>query len=40
MNNHKLNDKFNPKDFEEKLYENWEKNGYFKPSGDCTWGTL
>ncbi len=36
MNNHKLNDKFNPKDFEEKLYENWEKNGYFKPSGDTS----
>ena len=27
---HKLNDKFNPKDFEDKLYENWEKNGYFR----------
>ena len=34
MNHQKLNDKFNPKDFEERLYENWEKNGYFKPSGD------
>ena len=34
MNHHKLNDKFNPKDFEERIYENWEKNGYFKPSGD------
>ena len=31
---HKLNDKYNPKDFEEKLYENWEKKGYFKPSGN------
>ena len=29
--NHKLNDKYNPKDFEEKLYTNWEKNGYFRP---------
>ena len=29
---HKLNDKYNPKDFEDKLYERWEKNGYFKPS--------
>lgn len=29
-NKHKLNDKFNPKDFEDKLYENWEKNGYFR----------
>ena len=33
---HKLNDKFNPKDFEENLYENWEKKGYFKPSDDKT----
>ena len=24
---HKLNEKFNPKDFEDKLYQNWEKNG-------------
>ena len=30
----KLNDKFNPKDFEDRLYEEWEKKGYFKPSGD------
>ena len=29
-----LNDKFNPKDFEENLYEEWEKKGFFKPSGD------
>ena len=36
MNNHILNDKFNPKDFEEKLYEEWEKKGYFRPSGDKT----
>jgi len=34
--NHKLNDKYNPKDFEEKNYENWEKKGYFKPSDDRT----
>ena len=33
---HKLNDKFNPKDFEDRLYENWEKKGYFKPSDDKT----
>lgn len=32
----KLNDKFNPKDFETKLYEKWEENGYFKPSMDKT----
>ncbi len=31
---HKLQDKYNPKEFEEKLYETWEKNGYFKPSND------
>ncbi len=33
---HKLNDKFNPKDFEERLYEEWEKKGYFKPDEDRT----
>lgn len=32
----KLNDKFNPKDFEDRLYEDWEKKGYFKPSMDKT----
>ena len=31
-----LNDKYNPKDFEDKLYEHWEKSGYFKPSMDKT----
>ena len=31
---HKLNDKYNPKDFEDKLYEKWEESGYFKPSMD------
>ena len=34
--NHKLMDKYNPKEFEEKLYEEWEKKGYFKPSMDKT----
>ena len=29
-----LNSKYNPSDFEDELYENWEKNGYFKPSED------
>ncbi len=29
-----LNDKFNPKDFEEEIYTRWEENNYFKPSGD------
>ena len=33
---HTLNDKFNPKDFEDKLYEEWEKSGYFKPTMDET----
>ena len=28
----KLKEKFNPKDFEERIYENWQKKGYFKPS--------
>ncbi len=31
---HKLNDKFNPKDFEDRIYEEWEEKGYFKPSED------
>ena len=28
----KMQDKFNPKDFEEKLYNEWEEKGYFKPN--------
>ena len=28
--------KYNPKDFEEKLYQEWEEKGYFKPSMDKT----
>lgn len=31
---HKIEDKYNPKDFEEQLYNNWEEKGYFKPSMD------
>ena len=31
---HKLNDKYNPKDFEDGLYKKWEEKGYFKPSYD------
>ena len=31
-----LENKYNPKDFEDKLYEEWEKKGYFKPSMDKT----
>ena len=34
--NHKLMDKYNPKEFEEKLYNEWEEKGYFKPSMDKT----
>ena len=29
---HTLENKFNPKDFEDKIYKNWEEKGYFKPS--------
>ncbi len=31
-----MNDKYNPKDFEEKLYDEWETKGYFKPNMDKT----
>ena len=31
-----LNDKYIPKDFEEKLYKEWEANGYFKAKVDKT----
>ena len=31
---HKLNDKLNPKDFEEEIYKGWEESGNFKPSND------
>ena len=33
---HKLNDKLNPKDFEDRIYKDWEEKGYFKPSEDKT----
>ena len=36
MSERKLNDKYNPKEFEEKLYNEWEQKGYFKPSMDKT----
>ena len=29
-----MNDKYNPKDFEDEIYENWMKKEYFKPSQD------
>ena len=34
--NQKLDDKFNPKNFEDRIYEEWEQKGYFKPSMDKT----
>lgn len=34
MSNHVLEGNFNPADFEEKLYKEWEEKGYFKPSMD------
>lgn len=33
---HNLEGKYEPKSFEEEIYKNWEKKGYFKPSGDKT----
>ena len=36
MGKEKLSEKYLPKEFESKLYEEWEKNGYFKPSMDKT----
>ena len=33
---HELEGKYNPKDFEEKWYENWEERDYFKPSENKT----
>ena len=36
MSKEKLNNKYNPKEFEDKLYKNWEEKGYFKPSMDKT----
>lgn len=32
MKNRKLENTYNPQEFEEKLYEKWEEKGYFKPS--------
>lgn len=31
-----LNQKYNPKEFEDKLYKGWEEKGYFKPNMDKT----
>lgn len=32
MKQHKLDGSYNPNKFEEELYDEWEKNGYFKPN--------
>ena len=34
--NHKLMDKYDPKQFEQKLYKEWDEKGYIKPSMDKT----
>ena len=34
--NHNLEGKYEPKGFEEEIYKNWERKGYFRPSGDKT----
>ena len=34
--NHNLDGKYEPHDFEDEIYKNWEEKGYFKPSGDKT----
>lgn len=34
--NRKLMDKYDPKQFEQKLYKEWDEKGYFKPSMDKT----
>ena len=39
MSKHNLDGKYNPNEFEEKIYKNWEEKGYFKPSGNKEKGT-
>ena len=34
MCNHNLEGKYEPNEFEKKIYTNWEEKGYFKPSGN------
>ncbi len=36
MQKEKLEEIYNPKEFEEKIYKEWEENGYFKPNNDKT----
>ena len=38
MCQHNLEGKYEPNEFEQKIYENWEEKGYFKPSNDKTKG--
>ena len=38
MCNHNLEGKYEPNEFEERIYKNWEEKGYFKPSGDKSKG--
>lgn len=38
MCDHNLEGKYEPKEFEEKIYNTWEEAGYFKPSGNKTKG--
>ena len=35
---HELEGKYNPNEFEEKIYKNWEEKGYFKPNGNSEKG--
>ena len=34
MCNHTLEGKYEPNEFEQEIYKNWEEKGYFKPSGN------
>ena len=36
LQNEKLEGTYNPKEFEENIYKEWEENGYFKPNNDKT----
>ena len=36
MRKHELEGKYEPSNFEEEIYKNWEEKGYFKPSDDRT----
>jgi len=38
MCNHNLEGKYEPNEFEQELYKNWEDKGYFKPNGDKSKG--